>query len=178
MVLTGRMRTAEEARPQPAPTSRPRARRAITGAAAVALPDLTGIAERAFRGVTNISRARRPPRTRRSRPIRCSAILRRRHVRAQRVAQSLGSGVIVSADGYMLTNNHVVGTRRRRGVGDARRTSASSRRRSSASTKDRPRACSRSMRAACRCCRGAIVEAQGRRVGAGDRQPVPVSARR
>jgi serine protease Do len=121
MVLTGRMRVADESRaaePQAAEPPREPARRAPAPQSpapvspAVGGPDFTRVAGQAVKGVANISSlqmARRQasplddpffryffgdqdifgPRDRRS--------------------MSLGSGVVVSSDGYVITNNHVVG---------------------------------------------------------------------
>lgn len=105
MVLTGRMRTTEDAiaQPQSAP---PIGRPAITGGAQ-SLPDLTGIAERAVRAVTSITTTS----TVRS-PVAVDPFgFFYRDELIERRAQSLGSGVIVSADGYVVTNNHVIETR-------------------------------------------------------------------
>ncbi len=106
LVLTGRMRTAEETaaagREQAAAKAPPVA---ISGG----LPDLTGIAQRAVASVTNISS------TQIVRTPMVSDPLYRFFFGdddslgyRERRAQSLGSGVIVSADGYVLTNNHVI----------------------------------------------------------------------
>jgi serine protease Do len=105
MVLTGRMRTGDEAIAQKQPAA-PVGRPAIaTGAAS--LPDLTGIAERAVRAVTSISTTS----TVRS-PVAVDPFgFFYRDEMIERRAQSLGSGVIVSADGYVVTNNHVIETR-------------------------------------------------------------------
>jgi Do/DeqQ family serine protease len=123
LVLTGRLRSAEEAEAQ-APAvaqERPAAQATQTAAARTSditrgLPDLTAAAQIAIPSVPNIS-SRQVVRTPNS-PFMNDPFFREFFGGGgpfgyrERLQQSLGSGVVVSADGYVLTNNHVIGDAR------------------------------------------------------------------
>jgi len=121
LVLTARLRPVSESRaeaaPAPAPEPAPPIQARGTAAAAAAAtggPDFTRIAGQAVKGVTNISSLQvvRTPNS----PFAADPFFRYFFGEGDdafgsrdRRSLSLGSGVIISADGYVVTNNHVVG---------------------------------------------------------------------
>src|SRR4051812_11775185 len=119
LVVTGRMHTAADSRAAEAPV-RPVEQRAASnppapGAIAYAGggPDFTRIAGQAVKGVANIS-SLQVVRARNS-PFVNDPFFRyffgddEQFGSRDRRSLSLGSGVVISADGYVITNNHVVG---------------------------------------------------------------------
>ena len=102
-----RLSTALSASPAPGPTPAP----ASPTAGAVG-PDFTHIAGQAVKGVANISSLQVERRA--NSPIAADPFFRYffgdgGDVFGDRRSLSLGSGVIISSDGYIVTNNHVVG---------------------------------------------------------------------
>ena len=107
LVLTGRLRSADESTAQ---TVQPPGQAiAIPAPAVVApagLPDLTGIAAQAVKGVVNISSVQMIRRAPINDPF-IEYFFGGRELPPQR-ASSLGSGVLISEDGYVVTNSHVI----------------------------------------------------------------------
>jgi serine protease Do len=117
LVVTGRMRTATDSAadtsPAPPQAQGSFARTSPVGAAALG-PDFTRIAGTSVKGVANISSLQV---VRSNSPFGNDPFLRyffgdggdEFFGARDRRSLSLGSGVIISSDGYVVTNNHVVG---------------------------------------------------------------------
>jgi serine protease Do len=115
LVVTGRLKSAGDTRAEEA-IAQPQAQRPpAAGALAAAAPgpDFTRVAAQAVKGVANISSIT-VVRTRQS-PFPDDEFFRYffgdsdLFAPRDRRSLSLGSGVIISADGYIVTNNHVIG---------------------------------------------------------------------
>jgi Do/DeqQ family serine protease len=125
LVVTGRMRSVEDSLAQqsrPAVSEPPAAQRSSAAAAAVATagPDFTRVAGAAVKGVANISSMQIVRRS--DSPLYSDPLFRyffggdADFGSRDRASRSLGSGVVISADGYVVTNNHVIGENNGRDV--------------------------------------------------------------
>ena len=114
LVLTGRLRSADESVAQTVPPPGQTAAIAAPVAATGGLPDLTAVAAQAVKGVVNISSVQVVRRA--NAPLANDPFFEyffgREDVFGSRdqLARSLGSGVLISQDGYVVTNSHVIGS--------------------------------------------------------------------
>jgi serine protease Do len=114
LVLTGRLRSAEESTAQ-TPQQPGQAVAVPAVLKGGTLPDLTTVASQAVKGVVNISSEqviRRPNSPFANDPFFEYFLGGRDDIFGSRdqLARSLGSGVLISSDGYVVTNSHVIGS--------------------------------------------------------------------
>jgi S1-C subfamily serine protease len=114
LVLTGRLRSADESVAQTVQRPGQTAAIAAPVVATGGLPDLTGIAAQAVKGVVNISSVQVVRRA--NAPLANDPFFEYFFGRddafgsRDQLARSLGSGVLISQDGYVVTNSHVIGS--------------------------------------------------------------------
>src|SRR5688572_2731490 len=115
LVLTGRLRSADESIAQTAQRQGQAIAVPATLSTPAGLPDLTGVAAQAVKGVVNISSLQVI--RRQNSPFANDPFIEYFFGGPEGVfgsrpqlASSLGSGVLISEDGYVVTNSHVIGS--------------------------------------------------------------------